>query len=91
MKRPALPVSSQTSAAASKGRKMSVRNAGSGMIRLELALFGSYGWGDGEWMRTWEAECLDAGAVLACPSVICQETPDADTLEQCAALAKSLM
>ena len=36
----------------------------------KLALFGSYGWGDGEWMRTWETECLDAGATLACPRVI---------------------
>lgn len=57
----------------------------------KLALFGSYGWGDGEWMRTWEAECLDAGATLACKSVICQEAPDAGTLEQCAALAQALM
>ena len=24
----------------------------------KIALFGSYGWGDGEWMRTWESECL---------------------------------
>ena len=35
------------------------------------ALFGSYGWGDGEWMRNWEQTCQDDGAVLACESVIC--------------------
>ena len=26
-----------------------------------VALFGSYGWGDGEWMRTWESDCDSAG------------------------------
>ena len=41
-----------------------------------IALFGSYGWGDGEWMRTWEETCQGDGAKLACESVICQETPD---------------
>ena len=28
----------------------------------KIALFGSYGWGDGEWMRNWEDDCRDAGA-----------------------------
>ena len=37
----------------------------------KVALFGSYGWGDGEWMRSWEDACGSAGAVLACESVIC--------------------
>ena len=40
-----------------------------------IALFGSYGWGDGEWMRSWESRCNDDGANLACDSVICNETP----------------
>ena len=31
----------------------------------KIALFGSYGWGDGEWMRNWEDDCRDAGANLA--------------------------
>ena len=31
----------------------------------KIALFGSYGWGDGEWMRNWEQTCVDDGAVLA--------------------------
>ena len=31
----------------------------------KIALFGSYGWGDGEWMRNWEDSCRDAGAELA--------------------------
>lgn len=56
----------------------------------KIALFGSYGWGDGEWMRTWEAECQAAGAELACDSVICQDEPDGDALTQCEALGHAL-
>ena len=33
-----------------------------------VALFGSYGWGDGEWMRSWEKDCADAGVNLVCDS-----------------------
>ena len=56
----------------------------------KVALFGSYGWGDGEWMRTWEDNCRAAGIVLACDSVTCQEDPDADALAACEALGASL-
>jgi flavodoxin short chain len=56
----------------------------------KIALFGSYGWGDGEWMRTWEARCKDDGAVLVCESVICNEAPDDKALDDCKALGKAL-
>ena len=56
----------------------------------KVALFGSYGWGDGEWMRSWEKDCDDAGINLVCESVICQEAPDGDTLEACRAMGKLL-
>ena len=56
----------------------------------KIALFGSYGWGDGEWMRNWERTCTDDGAVLACDSVICNEAPDDDAVEACKALGKAL-
>ena len=56
----------------------------------KIALFGSYGWGDGEWMRNWEQTCTDDGAVLACDSVICNEAPDDDAVEACKALGKAL-
>lgn len=56
----------------------------------KIALFGSYGWGDGEWMRTWEEDCLAAGALLACDSVICQDDPDADAIAACQKLAEAL-
>ena len=57
----------------------------------KIALFGSYGWGDGEWMRTWESDCDSAGGNLVCESVICTETPDDAALEACRALGKALV
>ena len=54
------------------------------------ALFGSYGWGDGEWMRTWEETCKGDGAVLACDSVICNEAPDDNAQEACVKLGEAL-
>lgn len=56
----------------------------------KIALFGSYGWGDGEWMRNWEERCVGDGAVLACESVICNEAPDDDAQASCKALGKAL-
>ena len=57
----------------------------------KIALFGSYGWGDGEWMRDWEASCNDAKAVLACDSVICIEEPDEEAITACKALGAALV
>ena len=56
----------------------------------KIALFGSYGWGDGEWMRTWEETCKADGAVLACESVLANEAPDDDAVAACQALGKAL-
>lgn len=56
----------------------------------KIALFGSYGWGDGEWMRNWEENCNGDGAVLACDSVICNDTPDEEAEAACAELGKAL-
>ena len=56
----------------------------------KIALFGSYGWGDGEWMRTWEDRCKDDGAVLVCDSVICNEAPDDEAVDACKALGEAL-
>ncbi len=55
-----------------------------------IGLFGSYGWGDGEWMRTWEADCREAGVELAAQSVICCELPDEEAKNRCAELGKAL-
>ena len=54
------------------------------------ALFGSYGWGDGEWMRTWEAECRNAGISLVCDCVVCCGSPDAACDAECRALGAAL-
>lgn len=57
----------------------------------KIALFGSYGWGDGEWMRNWEETCRNDGAVLSTESVICNGMPDDEAIGQCRALGKSLV
>lgn len=57
----------------------------------KIALFGSYGWGDGEWMRSWNDQCIQDGAVMACDYVICNETPDDDGLASCKALGAALV
>ncbi|MDR0519522.1 MAG: flavodoxin [Clostridiales Family XIII bacterium] len=49
----------------------------------KLALFGSYGWGDGEWMRDWSARMEKAGAVLVAESLIVNETPEGEAVQQC--------
>lgn len=56
-----------------------------------IALFGSYGWGDGEWMRNWEDTCKGDGANLVCESVICNDAPDDDALEACKSSAHHLL
>ena len=56
----------------------------------KVVLFGSYGWGGGEWMRSWESRCGDAGANMVCDSVICNETPDDEALSACRELGAAL-
>ena len=55
-----------------------------------IALFGSYGWGDGEWMRSWEETCTADGAVLVTESVICNDAPSDDAIAECKALGAAL-
>ena len=56
----------------------------------KLVLFGSYDWGDGDWMRSWETECKEAGADLAADGLICNLEPDDDAKAECEALGKLL-
>lgn len=56
----------------------------------KIALFGSYGWGDGQWMRDWEQRCQNKGAHLVCESVICNEFPEEETIVFCKNLGRSL-
>ena len=56
-----------------------------------VALFGSYGWGDGQWMRDWTQRMKNAGAtVVGGEGVIAHEAPDADAVLACNELGKSL-
>ncbi len=55
-----------------------------------IGLFGSYGWGGGEWMSTWEETCKNDGAILAADSVVCNEAPDDDAIAGCKALGAAL-
>ena len=42
----------------------------------KIALFGSYGWGDGQWMRDWVERAQGDGAqVLNGEGLICNESP----------------
>ena len=56
----------------------------------KIALFGSYGWGDGQWMRDWEDRCNAAGARLVCESVMANNAPGEDALEDCKSLGRDL-
>ncbi|MBO6163973.1 MAG: flavodoxin [Lachnospiraceae bacterium] len=57
----------------------------------KVALFGSYGWGDGQWMRDWTERMKNAGAVIiGGEGLIVNETPEDDGLEACRALGKAM-
>ncbi len=56
----------------------------------KVVLFGSYGWGGGEWMRVWEEDCFNGGPVKAAESVISEEAPGDEVLEKCKALGEAL-
>ena len=56
-----------------------------------VALFGSYGWGDGQWMRDWYDRAAAAGAVLqGSEGLICNKMPDDDGLAACRELGRTL-
>ena len=57
----------------------------------KIALFGSYGWGSGEWMEQWAARCKEDGAVLYDESgLIVNEAPDDEALGRCRDLGRAL-
>ena len=51
----------------------------------KVALFGSYGWGDGQWMRDWQTRTEGANANLYQEGLMVNEAPDDAALEQCRA------
>ncbi len=57
----------------------------------KIALFGSYDWGDGQWMRDWEERITKAGAVIIGENgIIAQGSPDSEAEENCKNLGKAL-
>ncbi len=57
----------------------------------KIALFGSYGWGDGQWMRDWEERCSATGATLVTDSVMANDAPGDEALEECKELGAALV
>jgi flavodoxin short chain len=58
----------------------------------KVALFGSYDWGDGKWMRIWTQRMQDAGAVIAGgEGLICNNEPDDEAKENCKKLGQDLV
>ena len=54
-------------------------------------MFGSYGWGDGQWMRDWVSRFENAGAVIVGgEGVICVEAPDDEAVNACKSLEMNL-
>ena len=57
----------------------------------QIGLFGSYGWGDGQWMREWQDRVMADGAVVAGgEGIMAQEMPDEDVLAACRNLGRIL-
>ena len=56
----------------------------------QVALFGSYGWGDGQWLRDWAERTEGDGAALCGEPLAVHEAPDDDALAQCKALGEAL-
>ena len=57
----------------------------------KVVLFGSYDWGDGQWMRDWAQRAQDDGAQLFSEEgLICNETPDDDVQDACRKLGADL-
>lgn len=56
----------------------------------KIALFGSYDWGDGQWMRDWEERVTEAGGTLLQEGLICHLEPEDDSLEACINFGKAV-
>lgn len=62
-----------------------------GLSGKKAVLFGSYDWGDGQWMREWYDRTKDAGAeLLTEEGLIINNTPDEEGLEACRELGKKM-
>ena len=57
----------------------------------KVVLFGSYDWGDGEWMRNWEEDVRSTGASLVKDGLITNLTPDDEAINECKSLGEALL
>lgn len=58
----------------------------------KILLFGSFGWGDGEWMRDWEERMKNAGATLiGDEGIIVNEMPDDEAMNECRNAGRELV
>ena len=64
-------------------------NAATHLKGKRVALFGSYDWGDGEWLRTWEERCKNAGADVT-GTLKAHLEPDDEALAECESFGAKL-
>ena len=55
----------------------------------KVGIFGSYDWGDGQWLRDWTDRLNNAGAVSIAEPLMVHLTPEEADVEQCKAWAAS--
>lgn len=53
------------------------------LANKQIALFGSYGWGEAEWMELWEKRIVKAGASLFEKGLVINSTPSSDEEDEC--------
>jgi len=61
------------------------------LVGKKVAIFGSYGWGDGQWIRDWKDDIEAAGVTLAVEPVMANDAPDDDAIAELTALAEALV
>jgi len=61
------------------------------LVSKRFVLFGSYGWGTGEWMNTWETVCQEQGAFPFLPSIIANYAPDESMIAELNELGKKIV
>ena len=56
----------------------------------EVVIFGSYGWGDGEWLRTWEEEVLSVGGKMTLEPFMVNNEPEGEDVDRCIDFGKEI-